>query len=563
MRRKIFAICLLVILVSFDSSGYTVSGKITTTTDTSVQCAMIRFVSQQDTSIVFTAITNSFGEYVITLNGVSEPITVTQSFQLHQNYPNPFSEQTTISYSISEKAYVTVTIYDILGRKVKSFQQDYKESGRYSVEWDGKDAEGKKVAYGVYLYRITSSQGIQTKKMVYVDPSGLEQFIFRSNFESKTPSRNINLVGDIYTVYIDNTDSTQPRIDHFKEENVIIMQDTALDFKVVEAAIGNWQLLGLETETVTAIAVHPTNPCIIYAGSAYDFSAGHLGKLFKSTNSGKTWDTLLVGQPLFMFRDIAIDPIHPETVYTIPLPVLKSTNGGKTWFEIINGIYVDWETRVQSLVIDPLNTNILYCGTGGFFGGGFYKSTNGGKNWIDISRGDTLREGVVSIAIDPGNSNIIYAGTAMNGRLWKTTDAGDTWTLTGLGETSQMINDILINPINSQIIFAGISEIGIWKTEDGGNTWFQYNNGLSDSIKNAMKIIMRRTSSELFLIHSTPDNYGMWDNGGIYKKSNDDEPWLKIGINNLRRYYYSDIKLSNNENMIYFGSQGFYSFTLR
>jgi len=328
--------------------------------------------------------------------------------------------------------------------------------------------------------------------------------------------------------------------------------------------IGQWQFLGLENETITSIAIHPNDERIIYAGSRYDFSAGHMGKLFRSTDCGKNWDTLIVGQPLFSFLDIVIDPIHPETVYAIPLPVLKSTNGGKTWFDISNGIRIDWETRAGSIAIDPYNHNILYVGTSGFFGGSFYKSNDGGENWIDISH-NSLRDGVISIAIDPKNSNIIYAGTPWRGILWKTTNAGETWFRTGLGETSQMINDILIHPLNTKIIYAAISQIGVWKTEDGGNSWFQYNEGVTDSIKSAMNLMMRRNCSELFAIYSIPDTPGwmIWDIGGIYKKDINNKPWFKIGINNLRSYYYSDIELSVNENILYFGSKGLYYLKLK
>jgi photosystem II stability/assembly factor-like uncharacterized protein len=325
----------------------------------------------------------------------------------------------------------------------------------------------------------------------------------------------------------------------------------------IDAPPGVWKLLGLENETVTAIAVHPTNPCVIYVGTAYDFSAGHIGKLFKTTNAGKTWDTRIVGQPLYNFLDIVIDPINPDIMYTIPLPVLKSTNGGKTWFDISKGIRIDWETRASSIILDPNNTNILYVGTGGFYGGRFYKSTDRGENWRDMSR-DSLLDGVISIAIDHNNSNILYAGTPFRGILWKTTDAGETWFRTGLGETSQMINDILIHPTNPKVIFAGISGIGIWKSEDAGNSWFSYNEGLIDSLKSGRKLIMRKKSSEIFLVLASPNN------PGIYTKSNNNNvPWLKIGIDGVRRYYYSSIKLSTNEDILYFGSKGLYYLKLK
>jgi len=68
----------------------------------------------------------------------------------------------------------------------------------------------------------------------------------------------------------------------------------------------------LENETVTAIAVDPIYPNIIYAGTRYDYSAGINGKLFKSTDSGATWDTLLIGGG---YRSILIDPSNHNIIY--------------------------------------------------------------------------------------------------------------------------------------------------------------------------------------------------------------------------------------------------------
>ena len=151
---------------------------------------------------------------------------------------------------------------------------------------------------------------------------------------------------------------------------------------------GQWISLGLENESITSIAIDPNNESIIYTGSSSDFSAGTPGRLFKSTDCGKTWNMLLSGSGA-KFNAIVIDPIKPNIVYAIPHSIIKSTDGGLTWNDISNNIHIDNETRVSSLTIDPNNSNIMYAGTGGFFGGGLYKSTDAGNNWFWI--GDSLR----------------------------------------------------------------------------------------------------------------------------------------------------------------------------
>ncbi|MBI4811394.1 MAG: T9SS type A sorting domain-containing protein [Ignavibacteriales bacterium] len=548
---KIFATILFMMILCINAESFTVRGKITTTTDTAVQYALIRFVCSDDTSKVFSTFTDTLGEYTIILTSVSEPEPTIQSFTLYQNYPNPFSEQTAIPYSIKENSQVNITIYDILGKKVKSFDQSYQPSGTYSVEWDGTDEEGRKAAYGIYFYRIISKQGTQTKKMIYVNPNDLGQFLFQRNgfpshdkFESNTAISSRKTSVDTYTVYIENTDSTKPKIESTKIENVIIHGDTVINFQVVEAS--KWELLGLKEEDIISIAVHPTNDNIIYAGSSYDFSAGHMGKLFKSTDSGETWDTLIVGSPLFSFLDIVIDPFHPETLYTIPLPILKSTNGGETWFEIMSE--VNWEKRVSSIAIDPNNSQILYAGIAGFFGGGFIKSTDGGESWRVLSRTDTLREGVISIAIDPNNSNIVYAGTADVGRLWKTTDGGDTWILTGLGTTNSMIDAVAVSPFNSNIVYASVRFMGFFLSNDGGIIW--ENVQLPDTIMGGTSILFGKLQPGLIILATTK---------GCLMKRGDNSDWyyLNEGLEGFIYKAFNTVEFYRIENFLLGGRTTF------
>ena len=564
MLVKILTSIFILAIFYTNSFASVVSGKVTTTANKVVKHAQIKFVSQQDTNIYFTTITDTLGEYVISLTtGVTEPKTNTESFQLHQNYPNPFSEQTTISYQIRQPLSVVISIYNILGQRIRTFQVDNYGQGIGRVQWDGRDELGKKVASGIYFYTMKSGDKKQVRKMLFMENIMIGDGGNFTPGKSETYSRDINLLyteelyedtAKVYKVYIENTENTQPTIEPVMGDKVTIAKDTVLNFTVLDATPGVWHYLGLGREDVESIAVHPYNPDIIYAGTAFDFSAGHMGKLFKTMNGGRSWDTLLVGLPVFGFRDIDIDPVYPETVYTCPLPVLKSTNGGKTWFEVINGMYITWERRASSLVIDPLSTNILYCGTGGFGSGRFYKSTNGGDSWL-IKGDDVLRSGNISLAIDPNNSSIIYVGTDMVGELWKTTDAGETWTMTGLGETNQMINDILINPFNTQIVYAAISGWCVWKTEDGGNTWVSYNEGIiMDTFRrSAVKFTIRKKSSEVYVVIA-----GL-GNPGIYKRTNYNEPWIRIGIDVISDYAYSDVKFSIDENTLYFGgSRGLY-----
>lgn len=74
------------------------------------------------------------------------------SFRLDQNYPNPFNPETTISYCLPTSDYVTIKIYNITGREIRTLVNERKASGYYNIQWDGKDNNGTNVASGVYIY---------------------------------------------------------------------------------------------------------------------------------------------------------------------------------------------------------------------------------------------------------------------------------------------------------------------------------------------------------------------------------------------------------------------------
>jgi len=87
-------------------------------------------------------------------------------YELSQNYPNPFNPVTTFRYDLPENSHVTITIYDMLGREVKTLINQTQDAGFKSVIWDATNDYGKPVSAGVYLYQIQAGEYISTKKMV-------------------------------------------------------------------------------------------------------------------------------------------------------------------------------------------------------------------------------------------------------------------------------------------------------------------------------------------------------------------------------------------------------------
>jgi len=102
-----------------------------------------------------------------TITLLSDGVNPTE-FGITNNYPNPFNPSTTIEYNVENSGNVTLKIYDIMGRSVRTLINEYKESGRpdYKVVWDGKNDHGQQVSAGLYLYTLSSNGMTDHAKMV-------------------------------------------------------------------------------------------------------------------------------------------------------------------------------------------------------------------------------------------------------------------------------------------------------------------------------------------------------------------------------------------------------------
>jgi len=82
-------------------------------------------------------------------------------FKLEQNYPNPFNPTTSLQYTIDSRQFVTLKVFDLLGREVATLVNEEKPSGEYEVEFDGTNLPS-----GIYFYRLKAGQYSETRKMV-------------------------------------------------------------------------------------------------------------------------------------------------------------------------------------------------------------------------------------------------------------------------------------------------------------------------------------------------------------------------------------------------------------
>ncbi|MCW8812479.1 MAG: hypothetical protein OQK65_03010, partial [Chlorobium sp.] len=141
--------------------------------------------------------------------------------------------------------------------------------------------------------------------------------------------------------------------------------------------------------------------------------------------------------------------------------------------------------RVTDIEMSPTSFDTIYAGIAS---GGVFKSVDGGLNWLPIFD-ETYTMSIGDLVIDPTNPNIIYVGTGeVNGGggsvtyggngVYKSIDGGTTWNHLGL-EATENISRIVVNPLNTQIVFLGAmgklfgknSERGLYRSTDGGINW--------------------------------------------------------------------------------------------
>jgi hypothetical protein len=91
-----------------------------------------------------------------------------QSFQLYDNYPNPFNPETTIRFAVNQAQKINLNIFDAQGRLIKRLVNRELQQGEYSVKWNGTDSNKRRVASGIYFYQLSGDNHIIVKKMQFL-----------------------------------------------------------------------------------------------------------------------------------------------------------------------------------------------------------------------------------------------------------------------------------------------------------------------------------------------------------------------------------------------------------
>jgi photosystem II stability/assembly factor-like uncharacterized protein len=200
-----------------------------------------------------------------------------------------------------------------------------------------------------------------------------------------------------------------------------------------------------------ALAMDPTDPDVLYGGLVFDKG------LFKTVDGGASWTDIegtLVGNDYYA---IAVAPSAPSTVYvgTEIEGIFKSTDAGATWTAVNTGISIGTFSRIDTIAVHPGDANLVYIAANHpiGFGGLVYKTTDGGASWTALAG---LGDGVLAIRIDPGDADVLYAATSSNG-VYKSRDAGATWSQLNAGLTELRVTDLAIDPLDPARLFATTS----------------------------------------------------------------------------------------------------------
>lgn len=230
---------------------------------------------------------------------------------------------------------------------------------------------------------------------------------------------------------------------HPSDANIVYAGAAGGVFKSLDGG-NSWASQGMDGLLVESLALDPANSSTAYAGAQ---NAG----VFKTTDAGAHWNPTGVidtSSPTFEVHAVVVDPLNSSLLYvgTSPGGVFKSSNAGGTWVPASNigGVY--------GMVIHPLTPSILYAGTDA----GVLKSTNGGSTWVLSGDGIPGGFAVYALAVDPANSAILYAGT--DDDVFRSADGGATWSPMGL--TGHSINALAIDPGNTATVYAATSYLG-------------------------------------------------------------------------------------------------------
>lgn len=265
---------------------------------------------------------------------------------------------------------------------------------------------------------------------------------------------------------------------------------TSIGPKSVSTPYNQYMSGGPVSGRKNGIAYAPSNPAIIYVASAG-------GGVWKSTNSGASFTALTDKWPFLNTTSVAVHPTNPNIVYvgtgdyygnfsTNAFGMMKSTDGGATWTNVGNS---DMRSGcISHIIIEPTNPNIILCSVGksGNNDSHINRSTDGGNTWVNASTYQGNWDD-----IDRATNGTYYAvGTypGTSGGMLKSTDKGATWTLgtSPAASVEEKSMDIACSKVSATTVYMLLpSEQKVYKSTNSGTSWTEitgnFPNGPADN----------------------------------------------------------------------------------
>jgi len=220
---------------------------------------------------------------------------------------------------------------------------------------------------------------------------------------------------------------------------------------------------GKQSDAIVSIAVHPTNPNILYVSTNE--------RVYKTRDGGQSWEKF----PDFSARrvtTVAVDPLLPATVYagTMGDAVYKSPDGGQRWL-LHNVGLKEHVSYVNQFVFHPDHTETIYAATTvGVFRTtkGLFRTKNQAESWEHI--GQSLPDQFISsLVIHPTQNQVLYVGGRAGTQ--KSFDGGQTWRPMNKGLETLNIRAIVLSSLDPHTLYAGTNGRGLYRSKDGAQTW--------------------------------------------------------------------------------------------
>jgi photosystem II stability/assembly factor-like uncharacterized protein len=301
--------------------------------------------------------------------------------------------------------------------------------------------------------------------------------------------------------------------------------------------------------SIGVVVLDPKNPSIIWVGTGENNSQRSVGYgdgVYRSDDGGKSWKNVGLKTSEHIGR-IVIDPRHSNTVYVAaegPLwgpggdrGLYKTTDSGKSWNKILS---ISDNTGVGDVVVDPRDPNIILAASyqrrrhvWTLINGGpecaIHRSTDGGATWKKVTAGlPTVELGRIGLAMAPTNPSIIYASIEAadkKGGIFRSSDGGTTWELrNSFDAQAQYYAHIVVDPANADRIY--VMNVYLQVSDDGGKTL----HNLGEKNKHV-------DNHEIWIDPKNVDHYRVGCDGGIYESHDRGANWRFLANLPITQFY--------------------------